>query len=160
MTKEAQGLAAAHAEGVLHRDLKPSNILIDEHDQPHVTDFGLAKLMNGESELTITGAVLGSPSYLPPEQAARRLGCLLPLLLLRRTSLLHLDQHHRPGADVGGTAQGLRKRRTHTLGAQRRRHQARRDRCRILSRDGLRSRTLPARYGARLPRALGRAGSG
>jgi WD40 repeat protein len=60
----------AHQRGVLHRDLKPSNILLDIFDQPRVTDFGLAKLANGDAELTATGEVLGSPSYMPPEQAA------------------------------------------------------------------------------------------
>jgi WD40 repeat protein len=60
----------AHQHGVFHRDLKPSNILLDTSGQPRVTDFGLAKLMNGDAELTITGQVLGSPNYMAPEQAA------------------------------------------------------------------------------------------
>ena len=60
----------AHQRGVLHRDLKPSNILLDALDQPRVTDFGLAKLLNSDAELTTTGQVLGSPSYISPEQAA------------------------------------------------------------------------------------------
>ena len=62
----------AHQRGVLHRDLKPSNILLDALDQPRVTDFGLAKLMatTPDAELTVTGQVLGSPHYMPPEQAA------------------------------------------------------------------------------------------
>src|SRR5262245_2729195 len=54
----------------LHRDLKPSNVLIDANDQPRVTDFGLAKRLDGESSLTVSGQVLGSPSYMPPEQAS------------------------------------------------------------------------------------------
>ncbi len=59
----------AHQRGVLHRDLKPSNILLDVFDQPRVTDFGLAKLADHDLELTAAGQVLGSPSYMPPEQA-------------------------------------------------------------------------------------------
>jgi eukaryotic-like serine/threonine-protein kinase len=62
----------AHECGILHRDLKPSNILIDQHDQPHVTDFGLAKLCKGDSDRTLSGTVLGSPGYMPPEQAQGR----------------------------------------------------------------------------------------
>ncbi len=66
----AEAIAHAHAAGVLHRDLKPSNILLDADDQPRVTDFGLAKLLDSAADLTRTGEVLGSPNYLPPEQVA------------------------------------------------------------------------------------------
>lgn len=59
----------AHAQGILHRDLKPSNVLIDSNDQPRVTDFGLAKRLGVDSSLTLSGHMLGSPSYMPPEQA-------------------------------------------------------------------------------------------
>jgi WD40 repeat protein len=68
----AQAVHYAHQNGILHRDLKPSNILIDERDQPRITDFGLAKRFSSSSDLTLTGQVLGSPNYLPPEQAAGR----------------------------------------------------------------------------------------
>lgn len=64
----SSAIAHAHAAGVLHRDLKPSNVLIDAHDEPRLTDFGLAKQLDLASELTRTGEVLGSPGYLPPEQ--------------------------------------------------------------------------------------------
>ena len=66
----ARAVEHAHQRGVLHRDLKPSNILLDIFDQPRVTDFGLAKLASQDTSLTVTGQVLGSPNYMPPEQAA------------------------------------------------------------------------------------------
>jgi WD40 repeat protein/predicted Ser/Thr protein kinase len=70
----AEAVHYAHERGILHRDLKPSNVLIDAQDQPHVVDFGLARQLEGDSELTVTGQVLGSPHYLPPEQAAGQRG--------------------------------------------------------------------------------------
>jgi WD40 repeat protein/predicted Ser/Thr protein kinase len=66
----AEAIHYAHQQGILHRDLKPSNILIDANDQPRVTDFGLAKRLDGHSSLTMTGQVLGSPNFMPPEQAS------------------------------------------------------------------------------------------
>ncbi len=64
----------AHERGILHRDLKPSNVLIDSNDQPRITDFGLAKRLDGESTLTLSGHVLGSPNFMPPEQAGGKHG--------------------------------------------------------------------------------------
>lgn len=66
----AEAVHYAHQRGTLHRDLKPHNILIDASGQPRITDFGLAKRNEEGAELTQTGAILGSPSYMPPEQAA------------------------------------------------------------------------------------------
>ncbi len=74
----AEAVHYAHGMGILHRDLKPSNILIDLRDQPHITDFGLAKDLTGESELTTTGEMLGSPNYIPPEQIHGKRGSANP----------------------------------------------------------------------------------
>src|SRR5438093_281993 len=68
----AEAIHYAHEQGILHRDLKPSNVLIDSNDQPRVTDFGLAKRMQKESFLTATGDVMGSPNFMPPEQAGAK----------------------------------------------------------------------------------------
>lgn len=71
----AEAIQYAHSQGILHRDLKPSNILVDAAtDQPRLTDFGLAKRLDGDSSITVTGQVLGSPNFMPPEQADSRRG--------------------------------------------------------------------------------------
>jgi hypothetical protein len=74
----AQTIQYAHEQGTLHRDLKPSNVLVDIKDQLRITDFGLAKRVSGDSGLTATGQVLGTPGYMPPEQAAGRLDQMGP----------------------------------------------------------------------------------
>jgi serine/threonine-protein kinase len=66
----ARAVHYAHQRGVLHRDIKPHNILLDAEGQPHLTDFGLAKLLDQDSGLTVSAAVIGSPGFMAPEQAA------------------------------------------------------------------------------------------
>ncbi len=66
----ARAIHHAHLRGILHRDIKPGNILLDKDGEPRVTDFGLARQVDGNSSLTLSGAIVGTPSYMPPEQAA------------------------------------------------------------------------------------------
>jgi tetratricopeptide (TPR) repeat protein/tRNA A-37 threonylcarbamoyl transferase component Bud32 len=68
----AEAIHHAHQRGLLHRDLKPANILIDAEGHPHVTDFGLSKRTGQESGLTMSGEIMGTPSYMAPEQALGR----------------------------------------------------------------------------------------
>ncbi len=70
MAKVARTVHYAHEHGILHRDIKPGNILLDANGEPHLTDFGLARLVESESSVTHTLEVLGTPSYMAPEQAA------------------------------------------------------------------------------------------
>jgi tetratricopeptide (TPR) repeat protein/tRNA A-37 threonylcarbamoyl transferase component Bud32 len=74
----AEAVQYAHEQGVLHRDLKPSNILVGPDDRPRVTDFGLARQIAADSSLTSSGATLGTPGYLPPEQASMKRGKVGP----------------------------------------------------------------------------------
>ncbi|ATC65759.1 hypothetical protein CMV30_18390 [Nibricoccus aquaticus] len=74
LAKVARGVAHAHERGILHRDLKPGNILLDSAGEPFVCDFGLAKWIEDDRNLTITSAVLGTPHYIAPEQASGQKG--------------------------------------------------------------------------------------
>jgi hypothetical protein len=76
MIQVARAVHHAHQRGILHRDLKPANVLIGADGEPYVTDFGLAKKIEGDSGLTHTGQVMGTPAYMPPEQAAGQIQAL------------------------------------------------------------------------------------
>jgi len=70
LKKVAEAIHYAHEQGVLHRDLKPANVALDPNFEPRVMDFGLARLMEEDSQMTMSGIAFGTPSYMPPEQAA------------------------------------------------------------------------------------------
>ncbi len=76
LAEAAEAVHHAHMRGILHRDLKPANILVDQEGNPHVTDFGLAKRVEADVEMTASGVILGTPAYMSPEQAAGHRGTI------------------------------------------------------------------------------------
>src|SRR5262249_40801495 len=78
VAKVARAVHFAHERGIVHRDLKPGNILLDGQGEPHITDFGLARLVSSDNTLTLSGSVMGTPSFMAPEQAAGRFHKLTP----------------------------------------------------------------------------------
>ena len=78
LVKVAEAIEYAHRHGVIHRDIKPANILLDGSGNPRVTDFGLAKKLETDSGLTGSGQIMGTPSYMPPEQAGGKRGEIGP----------------------------------------------------------------------------------
>src|SRR5262249_40208074 len=69
IAKVARTVHYAHQHGILHRDIKPGNILLDTNGEPHLTDFGLARLVEAESTVSRTEGIISTPSYMAPEQA-------------------------------------------------------------------------------------------
>ncbi len=105
----AEAVQHAHERGVLHRDLKPSNVLVDSEDRPFVTDFGLARTLEEDSNLTLTGQVLGTPGYMPPEQATGK-GTVGPAAdIYALGALLYHLLAGRPPFLGGTTAETLRR---------------------------------------------------
>ena len=104
----ARAIHAAHEAGIVHRDLKPSNVLFDRDGTPKITDFGLAKRLEEDDGQTETGQVMGTPSYMAPEQARGRNREVGPAADVYRPGRDPLRDAHRPAAVPGHDAGGDR----------------------------------------------------
>jgi len=109
----ASALEAAHKQGVVHRDLKPANILLDEDSNAYLSDFGIAKEMGADASVTQTGAIVGTPAYLTPEQVQS--GRLLWTRSTDRAAAGRAGRTRRRGALPGG---GGTKRERQVVGGQ------------------------------------------
>lgn len=110
LVQVSQAVAYAHNQGVIHRDLKPANILLDEKGQPLITDFGLAKRIDVESDLTLSGQVLGTPRYMAPEQAAGNVDAIGPHSdIYALGAVLYYLLVGRPPFMAGSTVETLRQ---------------------------------------------------
>ena len=110
LAEVCDAVAYAHSHGVIHRDLKPGNVLIDKAGNPRVTDFGLAKQLDTDNELTPSGHVLGTPAYMSPEQAmgnTQATGVLADVYSLGATLYAMLTGH--PPFQAASTIESLRQ---------------------------------------------------